>query len=94
MTQNKARKLIKIGKYFLIALFAMFFILIVIQNVQINNLKSKKSNLETNLNNKILYNENLESEIENIENNFNSFSEEELRKDGYKKENEDLFSGI
>ena len=92
MTQNKAKILIKIGKYFVIALFVMFFVIIIIQSVQLNNLKSKQTNLQTELENKVVINSNLQNEISNIENNFNEYSEEELRKDNYKKENEDLFT--
>jgi len=92
MTQKKAKLLINIGKYFLIALFVAFFVVIVIQSVQINTLKNKQTNLLAEYNNKVVYNTNLEEQIENIESNFNEYSEEELRKDNYKKENENLFT--
>lgn len=92
MTQNKAKLLIKIGKYFVIALFVMFFVIIIIQSVQLNQLKSKQNNLQTELESKTVINNNLQNEISNIENNFNEYSEEELRKDNYKKDNEDLFT--
>jgi len=94
MTQNKAKNLIKIGKYILVALFIMFFVIIIVQSIQLNTLKSKKLNLETDLNSKIIINSEIENKIENIENDFDNYSEEELRKDNYKKENEDLFSGV
>lgn len=93
MTQNKAKRLIKIGKYFLIVLFVVFATIILIQSININNLKDKKYNLETELNNKVVQTNNIENKIEDIENNFNEYSENKLREDGYKKENEDFFSG-
>lgn len=88
MTQNQARKLIKIGKILLIALFAIFFVILSIQGVKINKLKDKQTSLQNELNNKTTINTTINSQIEEIENNFDIFSEEELRKEGFVKENE------
>lgn len=92
MTQQKAKKIIKIGKFVLIAVFAIFFVIILVQSIQLNTLTAKKQNLENDLNNKVIISSEIEQEIEKIETNFDSYSEEELRKLGYKKENEVLFS--
>ena len=92
MSQTTVKKLIKIGKIFLISIFIMFFIIILIQSINITNLKNKKSNLEIELNNKIVLNENINKNIENINNDFDKFSEEELRKDNYKKQDEIIIS--
>ena len=91
MTQKKAKFLINFGKIFITILFVIFFVVIVIQSIKINNLKSKKNNLETSLENKLVLKQNLENRINEIESNFDDYSEEELRKDNYKKENEDFF---
>ena len=88
MTQQKAKKIIKIGKFVLIAVFAIFFVIILVQSIQLNTLTAKKQNLENDLNNKVTTSSQIEQEIEKIEINFDSYSEEELRKLGYKKENE------
>ena len=90
MTEKQARILIKIGKYFVITLFVIFFVIIVFQSVKISTLTSKKQGLENTLNKKQELNQKYENQIEYIENNFNKFSEEELRKDNYIKENETL----
>lgn len=91
MTQKKAKFLIKFGKIFITILFVIFFVVIIFQSVKINNLKSKKNNLELELENKLVLKNNLEDKIDEIESNFEDYSEEELRKDNYKKENEDFF---
>lgn len=90
MTQQQAKKLIKIGKYLLIAVFVIFFVIIVVQSININNLKATKSNLKTELNNKITLNESFNNQINNINKDFDKYSEEELRKDNYIKEDEIL----
>ena len=90
MTEKQARILIKIGKYFVITFYFIFFVIIVFQSVKISTLTSKKQGLENTLNQKQELNQKYENQIEYIENNFNKFSEEELRKDNYIKENETL----
>ena len=88
MTQEKAKLLIKISKYIVISLLAIFFVIIIIQSVKINNLSSKKNVLTSEYETKQVQKSLIEDEIEYINNNKDAFSEEELRKDNYKKDNE------
>lgn len=88
MTQEKAKLLIKISKYIVISLLAIFFVIIIIQSVKINNLSSKKNVLYSEYQTKQVQKSLIEDEIEYINNNKDAFSEEELRKDNYKKDNE------
>lgn len=91
MTQERANKLIKIAKYILIFVFAVFFVIITIQSINISSLKSKKNSLENSLAYKETINTQYNNEINNIEENFDNFSEEELRKEDYIKPGEDFF---
>lgn len=88
MTENQAKKLIKIAKIVLALVFLFFIILISVQSIQISKLNSKNETLQSEYNLKQSLNETYNNEIENIEDNFNKYSEEELRKENYKKENE------
>ena len=88
MTENQAKRLIKIGKILVIFIFAVFLLIITIQSVKISNLNSKYETLTKEYNEKQNLNDYYNNEISNIENNFNKYSEEELRKDNFIKENE------
>lgn len=88
MTQEKAKLLIKISKYIVISLLAIFFVIIIIQSVKINNLSFKKNVLYSEYQTKQAQKSLIEDEIEYINNNKDEYSEEELRKDNYKKDNE------
>jgi len=88
VTENQAKRLIKIGKILVIFIFAVFLLIITIQSVKISNLNSKYETLTKEYNEKQNLNDYYNNEISNIENNFNKYSEEELRKDNFIKENE------
>lgn len=90
MTQEKAKKLLKIGKYFIIALLAMFFVIIIIQSVKINNLSNQKNSLQAEFETKLNEENSLNQEINTIESDKDKYWEEELRKDNYKKNNETI----
>lgn len=90
MTQEKAKKLLKIGKYFVIALLAMFFVIIIIQSVKINNLSNQKNSLQAEFETKLNEENSLNQEINTIESDKDKYWEEELRKDNYKKNNETI----
>lgn len=90
MTEKQARILIKIVKYFVITLFVMFFVIIMVQNIKISSLSKTQQTLQTEYNQKQTLNESYEKEIGYIEDNFNRYSEEELRKEDYIKDNETL----
>lgn len=90
MTEKNAKNLIKIAKFLVIALFIMFFVIILIQSINISTLKSKQNYLQNQLTEKqTIYNE-YNSEINYIENNKDKYSEEELRKQDYIKQDEIL----
>lgn len=93
MTQEKAKMLIKIGKYFLICILAIFFVIIIVQSAKINSLTNKRNILNNDLQTKQVESSLVENKIEQIKNNKDKFSEEELRKDNYKKNNETLIKG-
>ncbi len=93
MTQEKAKILIKIGKYFLICILAIFFVIIIVQSAKINSLTNKRNILNNDLQTKQVESSLVENKIEQIKNNKDKFSEEELRKDNYKKNNETLVKG-
>lgn len=93
MTQEKAKILIKIGKYFLICILAIFFVIIIVQSVKINSLTNKRNIINNDLQTKQVESSLVENKIEQIKNNKDKFSEEELRKDNYKKNNETLIKG-
>lgn len=93
MTQEKAKMLIKIGKYFLICILAIFFVIIIVQSVKINSLTNKRNIINNDLQTKQVESSLIENKIEQIKNNKDKFSEEELRKDNYKKNNETLIKG-
>ena len=90
MTEKQARILIKIVKYFVITLFVMFFVIIMVQSIKISSLSKTQQTLQTEYNQKQTLNESYEKEIGYIEDNFNRYSEEELRKEDYIKDNETL----
>ena len=93
MTQEKAKILIKIGKYFLICILAIFFVIIIVQSAKINSLTNKRNIINNDLQSKQVESSLIENKIEQIKNNKDKFSEEELRKDNYKKNNETLIKG-
>ena len=90
MTEKQARILIKIVKYFVVTLFVMFFVIIMVQSIKISSLSKTQQTLQTEYNQKQTLNESYEKEIGYIEDNFNRYSEEELRKEDYIKDNETL----
>lgn len=90
MTNEKAKKLLKIGKWVVAIILAIFFVIIIVQSVQINSLTNRKDSLTNSLETKQEQNSNLESEIDFIEKNKDSYSESELRKDNYKKNDEEM----
>lgn len=90
MTTKNAKKIIAIGKYVLIAIFAIFFVIICVQSVKLNSLKKTQTELSNSLAQKQAeYSYYTEKEAY-IEENFETYSEEELRKDNYIKEGEKL----
>ena len=92
MTQEKAKLLIRIGKYFVICILAIFFVIIIVQSAKINNLTNQKNLLSNEYETKQNQSSLIDSEIDFIKNNKDKYSEEELRKDNYKKNNETLVS--
>lgn len=87
---QKYQKIYKLVKYLVIAFFAVMFCIIIIQNVKINNLQAKKDNLTSiyQQNEQVL--QQIGDEEEQINENFDEYSEEELRKNGYVKDGETL----
>ncbi len=87
---QRYQKVYKIIKYLLIGLFATLFCIIIIQNIKIGNLQTKKDNLtnQYQTNQQVLQEKNKEEQ--NISENFDEYSEEELRKNGYVKNGETL----
>ena len=90
MTEKQARILLKIGKYLVITILAIFFVVIILQSIKISSLTNKQNKLQNEYNQKVDLNSDFNNQIDYIENNFDKFSEEELRKDNYKKDNETL----
>lgn len=93
MTEKQARILLKIGKYLVITILAIFFVVIILQSFKISSLTNKQNKLQNEYNQKVDLNSDYNNQIDYIENNFDKFSEEELRKDDYKKDNETLVKG-
>ncbi len=93
MTEKQARILLKIGKYLVITILAIFFVVIILQSIKISSLTNKQNKLQNQYNQKVDLNSDFNNQIDYIENNFDKFSEEELRKDNYKKDNETLVKG-
>lgn len=93
MTEKQARILLKIGKYLVITILAIFFIVIIFQSIKISSLTNKQNKLQNEYNQKVDLNSDFNNQIDYIENNFDKFSEEKLRKDDYKKDNETLVKG-
>ena len=93
MTEKQARILLKIGKYLVITILAIFFVVIILQSIKISSLTNKQNKLQNQYNQKVDLNSDFNNQIDYIENNFDKFSEEELRKDDYKKDNETLVKG-
>lgn len=93
MTEKQARILLKIGKYLVITILAIFFVVIIFQSIKISSLTNKQNKLQNEYNQKVDLNSDFNNQIDYIENNFDKFSEEELRKDDYKKDNETLVKG-
>lgn len=93
MTEKQARILLKIGKYLVITILAIFFVVIILQSIKISSLTNKQNKLQNEYNQKVDLNSDFNNQIDYIENNFDKFSEEELRKDDYKKDNETLVKG-
>lgn len=88
MTAKNAKRLVKIGKYVLVVVLLTFFVIICIQSIKLNSLKQKQSTLSQSLAEKQeQYQEYVEKE-NYIRENFDDYSEEELRKDNYVKEDE------
>ena len=93
MTEKQARILLKIGKYLVITILAIFFVVIIFQSIKISSLTNKQNKLQNEYNQKVDLNSDFNNQIDYIENNFDKFSEEKLRKDDYKKDNETLVKG-
>lgn len=88
MTAKNAKRLVKIGKYVLVVVLLTFFVIICIQSIKLNSLKQKQSTLSQSLAEKQeQYQEYVEKE-NYIRENFDDYSEEELRKDNYVKDDE------
>jgi len=67
-------------------------VIIIVQSAKINNLTNQKNLLSNEYETKQNQSSLIDSEIDFIKNNKDKYSEEELRKDNYKKNNETLVS--
>lgn len=91
MTEERARRLFQIIKYCVIALFTFFFVLIITQSIIINNKTNQINSLNSELNSISQTSESITNKIEEISSNYSSYAEEELRKQGYSKQGEEVF---
>lgn len=91
MTEEKVRKLFQIAKYAVIVLFAFFFVLIITQSIIINNKTNQLNSLNSELNSIVQNTKNITKQTNEISSNYSTFAEEELRKQGYAKQGEEVF---
>lgn len=91
MTKQKAKTIYKLIKFAVIFLFSFFFVLIVTQTIIINTKTRSINNLQSNLSTIQNSTNNVNNQIEDISNNYSEYAEEELRKEGYFKDNEQVF---
>lgn len=91
MTEERAKKLFQVIKYAVIVLFTFFFVLIITQSIIINNKTSQKNALKGELTAITTQTESIAKQTEEITNNYSDYAEEELRKQGYSKPNEEVF---
>ena len=91
MSEKKAKILYNIVKYAIIVLFAFFAILIITQSIIINTKTHELQSLEQTLTLTEQETNEVNSKYEDITNNYDSFCEDELRKEGYAKTGEEVF---
>ena len=91
MSEKKAKILYNIVKYAIICLLAFLTILIIAQTVIINTKSNQIENLQQTLASTQQQTNEINNKYENITNNYDSFCEEELRKEGYAKTGEEVF---
>lgn len=91
MTEERARKLFQVIKYAIIVLFAFFFVLIITQSIIINNKTQQVKSLDSQLASITQTSENITKQTDEISANYSEYAEEELRKQGYSKQGEEVF---
>ena len=90
MSQEKVKIILKITKYFVIALLAMFFVIIIVQSVKINNLTATRNNLQKQIESKQQQEEDLNNKYNEISTNEDKYWEDILRDNDYKKQDETM----
>ncbi len=90
MSQEKAKIILKITKYFVIALLAMFFVIIIVQSVKINNLTATRNDLQNQIESKQQQEEDLNNKYNEISSNEDKYWEDILRDNDYKKQDETM----
>lgn len=90
MSQEKVKIILKITKYFVIALLAMFFVIIIVQSVKINNLTATRNNMQKQIESKQQQEEDLNNKYNEISTNEDKYWEDILRDNDYKKQNETM----
>ena len=90
MSQEKVKIILKITKYFVIALLAMFFVIIIVQSVKINNLTATRNNMQKQIESKQQQQEDLNNKYNEISTNEDKYWEDILRDNDYKKQDETM----
>ncbi len=90
MSQEKVKIILKITKYFVIALLAMFFVIIIVQSVKINNLTATRNNMQKQIESKQQQEEDLNNKYNEISTNEDKYWEDILRDNDYKKQDETM----
>ena len=90
MSQEKVKIILKITKYFVIALLAMFFVIIIVQSVKINNLTATRNNMQKQIESKQQQEEDLNNKYNEISTNEDKYWEDILRYNDYKKQDETM----
>lgn len=91
MTEERARKLYQIIKIAVIVVLSLFFVLIISQSVIINNKTMQVNSLNSELSSIVQRTEDVSKKTEEITANYSDYAEEELRKQGYAKQGEEVF---
>lgn len=91
MTEEKAKKLFQIIKYAVIVLFTFFFVLIITQSIIINNKTNQINSLNAELNSITQTTQDITKQKDEISSDYSNYAEEELRKQGYFKNGEEVF---
>jgi cell division protein FtsB len=92
MRASTLKLLVKFATVFAVVLFAFLFVLLVFQYVKIHELETVQNRLSNELNQIVQERESYESELDYIQNNYNSYVEDYVREVlGWGRQNEIKF---